>query len=67
MFIAIVETKYRAVAIAETAAEAKRLAREKALEYLRENEEYWSETAEDVAEDYGYSLTELEVGSAELI
>ncbi|QXN73915.1 hypothetical protein SEA_EAGLEPRIDE_80 [Mycobacterium phage Eaglepride] len=77
MFIATVQTSYPVIALAETYAEARTLAGEKALEFLRQSgfefaestrySEAPGESVEGIAEYFGITVYEVPVGTARLM
>lgn len=69
VYVAVVETRYEVMAVAQTAKDAIRIASERALQFLHDNDavrEGQTDTVERVAEYFGVYAQEIEVGSAVL-
>ncbi|AFF28344.1 hypothetical protein FDI09_gp18 [Mycobacterium phage Twister] len=77
MFIATVQLSYPVIALAETHAEARRLAGEKAVEFLRQSDVSFAESCrysdspgdsvDGIEEYYGITVYEVSVGTARLM
>jgi hypothetical protein len=66
VFVATVPTYYEVMAVAETEAEARRLAAKKAHQFLKDREALTedTDTPSKVAEYFGINVTGIEIGSA---
>lgn len=66
VYIATVDTNYETIAVANTEADAIRLAAQRAWEFLRDANALYpdTETPEKVAEYFGIYAMEIEVGTA---
>ncbi|QBJ00260.1 hypothetical protein SEA_PHARAOH_72 [Mycobacterium phage Pharaoh] len=66
VFVATIETRYETMAVAETEAEAIRLAGEKAVEFLKTTSSP-IRTSQEAIDYLGVTVTEVAVGSAVII
>lgn len=70
VYVAVVETRYEVMAVARTADDAIRIASERALQFLRDNDaviDGVTDTVEGVAEYFGVYANEIEIGAAILV
>jgi len=65
VFVAVVQTKYEVMAVADTEDKARSLAAEQAYWFLKENGVLGSlKTVDDVAEWFGVNVTEVAMNTA---
>lgn len=69
VFVATISTYYETMAVAATEAEARRLAAQRAYEFLTDADAIQPETSSPakVADYFGVTVTEVEVGSAVIV